>query len=120
RRRIERFHPETHRPQSSGMQPVEELQVEPDEPRLRLERQRETARRNLVAERQTPVALLGEERIAEDHVRAPILAAQLLELVGDVRNRPRAIAGENPVRAVGAELRTAAARQEWIAATQRP
>ncbi len=77
------------------------------------------ARLDLVAQLEHALALLGEQRIAEDDVRPPILVAQPLHLVDDVRDRARAIAGEDPVRAIGAELRAAAAGEQRIAAADR-
>src|ERR1019366_275473 len=111
-----RFDAETHRAEPGLVQLVEQIDVEPVEPRLRLERQVEPARLNLVAERDDAVALFGEERIAEDDVRPLDLVAEAFHLVHDVRDRPRAVAGQNPVRAVGAELRTSAAREQREAA----
>ena len=116
RRRVERFDAEAHRAEAGRVQLVEQIDVEPVEPRLGFERQVEPARLDLVAERDDAVALFGEERIAEDDVRPLDLIAQPLHLVHDVRDRPRAVAGQNPVRAVGAELRAAAAREQRVAA----
>ena len=73
-----------------------------------------------LAERDDAVALFGEQRIAENHVRAAHQIAQPLHLVDDVRDRPRAVAGQNPVRAIRAELRAPAAREQRKAAAHRP
>src|SRR6185295_11101051 len=66
------------------------------------------------------LTLLGEQRIAEDDVRPRHLVAQPLDLIDDVLNRPRPVAGEDAVRAIGAELRTAAAGEQREAAADRP
>ena len=84
RRRVERFDAEAHRAEPGRVQPVEQLDVEPIEPRFGFERQRQAARLDLVAQLEAAVALLAEQRIAEDDVRPRVLIAQPLELVGDV------------------------------------
>src|SRR6185503_15439477 len=75
---------------------------------------------NLVAQLEAAIALLAEERIAEDHVRLRILIAEPLHLVRDVGDRACAIAREDSVRAVRAELGAAAAREQRIPAADRP
>src|SRR5581483_2812328 len=80
----------------------------------------QVARLDLVAQLETALALLGEERVAEDDVRPPNLVAQPLDLVDDVGNRAGAVAGENAVRAIRAELGAAAAREQRVAAADRP
>src|SRR5205823_14111622 len=91
----------------------------PIEPRLGFEGEREPAPLNFVAQLEDALALLGEQRVAEDHIRVRHLIAQPLDLVDDVLDRAGAVAGQNPMRAVGAELRTAAAREQRIAAADR-
>ena len=120
RRRVERLHAEAHRTEAGSVEPVEQLDVEPVEPRFGFEREVEPARLDLVAELDAAIALFAEQRIAEDHVGTPHLVAQPLDLVDDVGDRPGAIAGEDAMRAVGAELRTSAAGEERKAAADRP
>ena len=50
RRRRQRLDAEAHRPEPGGVQLVEQLGVEPIEPRFGLERQRQAARLDLVAQ----------------------------------------------------------------------
>ena len=100
--RIERLDAEAHRAEAGGVQPVEQVDVEPIQARLRLEGEREPAPVDLVAQIDDPVALLGEQRIAEDHVRPRHPIAQPLDLVDDVLDRARAVAGEDPVGTVRA------------------
>src|SRR6187200_361308 len=57
------------------------------------------------------LSFLSEQRIAKNHVRAPIAAANFLNFSNDVRRGSRSIRRGNPVWAVGAEFRTASARQ---------
>src|SRR5207302_504674 len=76
-----------------------------------------------IAQIEYTLALFGEKRVAENHVRPIVPIAELRELVDDVANRSDAVAGENPVRAVGAKFRTAAAREQRQSAadgTRRP
>ena len=78
------------------------------------------SRPDLIAELQAALALLGEQRIAEDDVRPPELIAQPLELVDDVGDRPGTVTGQDPVRAIRAEFRAPPARQQREAAADRP
>src|SRR5206468_8386128 len=100
-----------------------QLDVEAIEPRLRLEGEPQPAAQNLVAQLEAAIPLLAEQRIPEDHVRPLLDVAQPLDLVGDVRDRSHAVAGQDPVGAIRAELGTSAARQQWEPAadgTRRP
>src|SRR5207248_5998304 len=69
RRRIERLDAEAHRAEAGVVQPIEQIEIEPIEPRFRLERQPEAASLNFIAQRDAPIALLAEQRIAEDDIR---------------------------------------------------
>src|SRR5215475_5571915 len=120
RRRVERFDAEAHRAETGGVQTIEQLDVEPVEPRYGFERELQPPAFDLIAELDAPVALLAEQRIAEDDVGLPHLIAQPFDLVDDVLDRSCAIAGEDPVRTVGAELRAAPARQQRKSAADRP
>ncbi len=120
RRRIRRLDPEADRTEAGRVQPIEQDRVEPIEPRFRLEGQRQPTRSNRVAQVQAAVALLAEQRIAEDHVRPRVPIAQPFELVDDVADRPRAITGDDAVRAVGAELGAAAACEQRVATAHWP
>ena len=120
RRRIERLDAEAHRAEARGIQTIEQPDVETVQPRFRFERELQAAVLDLIAELDAPVALLAEQRVAEDHVRLPHLIAQPLDLVDDVLDRARAVAGEDPVLTVGAELGTAPARQQREPAADRP
>src|SRR5262249_58938028 len=84
-----------------------------------LERDRQAAALDLVAQLDDAIALLAEQRIAEDDVRPRHVIAQPLDFIDDVLDRPRAITREDPVRAVRAELGTAAAREQRITAADR-
>src|SRR2546423_10021513 len=99
RRGIERFDAKAHRPETNRVESVEQLDVEPIEPRLGFEGEREPAPLNFVAQIEDALALLREQRVAEDHIRVRHLIAQPLDLVDDVLDRAGAVAGQNPVRA---------------------
>ena len=117
--RIHRLDAEAHRPQPRRVQRVDQLRIEPVEPRLALEPQIQLARANFVRERHRAIALLTEQRVAEDHVRTAERVTQRPELVDDVRHGSRAVIREDPVRTVRAELRTPAAREQREAAAVR-
>src|SRR5207247_4013600 len=90
------------------------------EPRLAFEAQPELPAHDLVAQRLAAIAVLREERVAEDDVRFLVAIAERLELVGDVRGRSAAVGCQHPVRAVGAELRTTTAGAQRETAAERP
>src|SRR5262249_50787587 len=69
---------------------------------------------------QAALAIFAEQRIAEDHVRPRVEIAQFAELVGNVLHRAHAMAGEDPMWAVRAELRAAAAGEHRDAAADWP
>src|SRR5689334_13163102 len=108
RHRIERLDAKAHRAEARRIERVDQLHVETVETRLGLEAKRETARLDRIAQLETPVALLAEQRIAKNDVRPRSLITEPLELVDNVRDGPRAITGQNPVRAIGAVFRAAA------------
>src|SRR3989442_7356840 len=68
RLRIQRLDAEAHGAEPRIVQLGEQLDIEPIEPRLRLERQREATCLDLVAQLDTSVTLLAEQRIAKDDV----------------------------------------------------
>jgi len=115
-----RLHAEAHRAHARRVQAIEQLRIEPIEPRLALEPEIEAAPLDGVGDGHGPLTVLGEQRIPEDHIRTRVALAQVRELVGDVLHRAGAIAGQDAVRAIGAELGTSAARQHREAAAGRP
>ena len=119
RRRIGRFDAEAHRAEPCAVQPIEQLDVEPIETRLRLERERQPARRDLIAQLDAAIALLGEQRIAEDDVRMAHAIRQPLDFIDDVRDRSRAVPRQDAVRAVRTEFRAAAAGEQRVSAADR-
>ena len=58
------------------------------------------------------VAILSEQRIAEDDVRVRVLLTQVFQLADDARDGSLAVAGQDSMWAIGAELRTTATRQD--------
>ncbi len=94
--------------------------LETIQPRLRLEGEDEPARRDFITQLEAAVPLLAEQRVAEDDVRPRMLIAQPLQFIRDVRDRPRPVACENPVRTVRAELGAATAGEQRIPAADRP
>jgi len=64
--------------------------------------------------------LLAEQRIAEDHVGSVVLIAQLLQFVGDVRDRPCAIAGEDPDEDNRCRIPDSRAGEQRIPTSDRP
>jgi hypothetical protein len=91
---------------------LQQVLVDPVQPCLAFPAEVEVARPDLVAQRQDPVAFVCEEGVAEDHERPDVAIAEMLELVGDVRDGARAVRGQEPMRTIGAELRASAAGQQ--------
>src|ERR1700682_5736172 len=98
--------------------PVEERLIEPVQPRLALEPQAQAAGADLVTERQTPIAIHAEQRVAEDHVWMRIALAEPLDLIDDAPNRPRPVLRQDAVWTVRAELGAATAGQDRESAVQ--
>src|SRR4029077_9556066 len=61
RGRVQRLHAEAHGAEAGVIQPIQERHVEAVETRLGLERQRESARLDLVAQLEAALALLAEQ-----------------------------------------------------------
>src|SRR5262245_51402698 len=108
----QRLDAKAYRGQTCQPQRLQQFRVESIEPSFTFEAQPQTSRPDLVAKREAAIAILGEQRITEDDVRVAFEPTEILELVDDVRGGPIAVRGEDPVRAVGAELRAPAARQK--------
>ena len=102
------------------MQTREQRGIQTVESRFALEPDLQAAALEAVGEREAAVPILTEERVTEDHVRPRIAGRECLDLVEDPNDGSRAVPRQNPVRAVGAELRTAAAGQQRESTTCRP
>src|SRR5262245_12246965 len=93
-------------------QRLQQFSVKSIEPGFAFETQPEASRPNLIAQRKAAVAIFGEERIPKHDVGLAFDPTQIFELVNDVRGRPVAVPGKNPVRAIRTELRATAAGQQ--------
>src|SRR5207247_950144 len=110
--RRERLHAEGDGAEPRPPHGREQILVEAVQAGLALPAQIQLPGPDLLAQGEDALALLAEEGVAEDHEGLRMVLAELLQLFAQVLDRARPIAPEDPMRAVGAELRAAPAGQE--------
>src|SRR5438093_12253530 len=103
---------EGYRAQTRAGEGPKKLPIEMIQSGLALELEAQPAAKNLIAQVHTPVPVLREKVIPEYQEGIRIAAANLLEFLDNICHGAGPVRRQNAVRAVGAELRTAAARKD--------
>ena len=120
RGRVERLDAEAHRAEPGACTACRAARRPAGRAASRFERERQAARRipsHSSRQRSRCWVKSGSRKMTYG---AACWSHSRSDLVDDVRDRPRAVAGQDPVRAVSAELGAAAAREQRIAAADRP
>src|SRR5262245_66655472 len=106
-RRLDRLHSKRNRFKTGAMQKVDEILIQIVQACLAFKSNRQFFADDVLSNGSAALPFLGEQRIAENDVHAPIAAANFLDFRNNVRRGSRSIRRGNPMWTVCAEFRTA-------------